>query len=492
MKKFFVILLSLTLIFPLTACKKKKDNLTEISKNLSLYEINLNIDAENKKVTANQKLNFVNNTNTILKTIKFHLYPQFFKPGATEKIVPSTKMNNAYPNGLSYAEFEIQRVKVGETDKTIFYENEYESILSVELNSSLMPNEQVLIYMEYSFTIPNCYHRFGYGDNTINIANFYPIVCVFENGEFNTNSYNSNGDPFYSDIANYSVNIYTQKQYIVAGTGEKINETIESGNKTTSFKALAVRDFALVLSDKFEVINSTINDTIVEYYYFNDNHYEQSLKAGIDAIKTFSELFGKYPYKTFSIVQADFVYGGMEYPNLVLISSSIENKDDYLNVIVHETAHQWWYGIVGNDAYTFPWLDEALTEFSTVIFYDNNEGYNLTHEKMINISKENYSLFISVYEDVLGTIDTSMRPVDEYETEPEYTYCTYVKGVLMFESLYQLVGKKDFIKSLQFYFENNKFKNAKPENLIFAFNEICKQDYTNFFASWVNGKVVIK
>jgi aminopeptidase N len=30
----------------------------------------------------------------------------------------------------------------------------------------------------------------------------------------------------------------------------------------------------------------------------------------------------------------------------------------------HELAHQWWYGIVGDDQYREPWLDEAFATFS--------------------------------------------------------------------------------------------------------------------------------
>ena len=492
MKKFFVLLLSLTLVFPLTACKKKKDNIEKLSTNLTSYEINLNINTENKTVVANQTVDYINNTNSILKTIKFHLYPQFFEQGATEYIVPSTNMNSAYPNGMSYADFNVDRVQVDDQEKTVVYDNEFDSILCVELNSSLMPDERASVYIEFSFTLPNCYHRFGYGENTINIANFYPVVCVFEDSQFNTNGYNANGDPFYSEMSNYCVNIGLDKQYIVAGTGKKTDEKIEDGNKKVSFQANLVRDFALVLSDRFEVINTTVEHTQIEYYYISDTTPTKSLQAGVDAIKTFSRLLGDYPYETFAIVECDFVYGGMEYPNLVMISSAIENQDDYLNVIIHETAHQWWYSMVGNDAYTHPWLDEALTEFSTLLFYDNCEGYNLNHSQMVDISKENYSLFISVYEDVLGPIDTSMRCVDEYETEPEYTYCTYVKGVLMFESLYQLIGEKDFINSLKIYFENNKYSNTIPQDLISAFNKTCKQDLNNFFSSWVEGKVIIR
>ena len=388
MKKFFVFLLSLLLTLPLAGCKQK-DNLNELSQDLSTYNIDLYVDVETKKVEATQTISYINNTNSILKNIKLHLYPQFFEQGATEKIVPSTKMNNVYPNGMSYAEFNINRLKVDETEKAIVYENEFDDILNVELNSSLLPEETSQIYFEYSFTLPNCCHRFGYGDNTINLANFYPIICVFENGAFNTNGYNANGDPFYSDMANYCVNITLDQQYIVAGTGKRTHENIENGEKSISFKAQMVRDFALIASDKFQIINEQFKDINIEYYYFNDSHPESSLKAGVDAIKTFSKLFGSYPYSNFSIVESDFVYGGMEYPNLVMISTDISNEDDYLNVIVHETAHQWWYGMVGNDEYTFPWLDEALTEYSTILFYDNNEGYNLTHKDMVDATKEN-------------------------------------------------------------------------------------------------------
>ncbi len=491
MKKFFVIIFSFVLIFSFSGCKKK-DNVNNLSKNLTNYEISLDLNTETKTVIAKQSVDYINNTSNILKTIKFHLYPQFFEEGATEFIVSNTKVNNAYPNGMSYAEFNVDRVVVDGTDKTIIYNCEFDSILCVELNSSLMPNERTNIYIEFSFTLPNCNHRFGYGENTINLGNFYPVLCVFENNEFNTNGYNSNGDPFYSEMANYCVNITLNKQYVVAGTGKKIDEKIRDGQKEVIFEAKLVRDFVLVISNKFEVISETVDDVCIEYYFTNNTNPNASLKAGVDAIKTFSNLFGDYPYSNFTIVQNDFIYGGMEYPTLIMVSNTIENSDDYLNVIVHETAHQWWYGMVGNDEFKFPWLDEALTEFSTLLFYDNNEDYNLTHEKMVNITKENYSLFISVYEDVLGTIDTSMRSVDKYSTEPEYTYCTYVKGVLMYESLYQLLGEKDFIKGLQIYFENNKYKNAIPDDLICSFEESCGNNLSNFFSSWLEGKVVIR
>ena len=492
MKKYLVIFLVLIVGFGCVACKKK-DNISEISRDLSNYEISLDFDTETKSAKASLSLDYINSSEDGLNELKFHLYPQFFKENATDLVVSSTKLNDAYPNGMDYSEFEIERVFVSGQDVSVQYQGEYDSILLVPLSNALLPNERVDILIEFSFQLPNCEHRFGYGENTINLGNFYPIVCVYENGAFDESGYNSNGDPFYSELANYSVTINLDNgNYDVAGTGEKTDTRLKDGKYQTTFNAKLVRDFAMVLSDKFELISKRVEDVSVEYYYFSDSNAGEHLRAGVDAIETFSELFGEYPYSTFSIVKTDFIYGGMEYPNLVMISADIENSDDYKNVIIHETAHQWWYGMVGNDEYTYPWLDEALTEYSTLLFYDYNSNYNLSHSEMLEASKSNYTLFVTVYRDVLGDLDTSMRAVDEYSSEAEYTYCTYVKGVLMYESLYQLIGKDDFLSGLKNYFQDNKYTNATPADLINSFEKSCGSDLENFFLSWINGKVVIR
>ncbi len=493
MKKFILCFLCACFSLTFVGCKKA-DNLNNLSANLTSYIINVDLNAATHSATCTERVMYVNNSGAILKNVKFHLYPQFFEEVGAGKVVASTQMNEAYPHGMSYAEFEVTRVAVAGKDQPVVYSGECDGILSVDLNSSLMPDKNVEIYIEFNFTLPNCEHRFGYGDNTINLGNFYPIACVYENGSFDESGYSPNGDPFYSDMANYSVNIATDSAYTVAGSGRKTQDTLENGKKVCKFTALMVRDFALVLSNKFEVVSGMADKTAVDYYYFDedDDSAKANLQTGIDAIKTYSKLYGDYPYENFSLVKADFVYGGMEYPNLVLINADIDNVDDYKNVIIHETAHQWWYGVVGNNEHEHPWLDEGLTEYSTLLFYDNNSGYNLTHAEMLKANKENYTLFMSVYSDVLGDIDTSMRSIYDYSTEPEYTYCTYVKSVLMFESLNGLIGQKKFISGLKEYYSANKYTNAKPENLISAFEKTSKTALTNFFNSWLQGKVVVR
>jgi aminopeptidase N len=36
----------------------------------------------------------------------------------------------------------------------------------------------------------------------------------------------------------------------------------------------------------------------------------------------------------------------------------------------HEVSHQWFYGIVGSDQITEPWLDESIAEYSAYLYYE--------------------------------------------------------------------------------------------------------------------------
>ncbi len=487
--KKLLLLTLLPLIFVLVGCKQ--DEVLKASKNLSTYNIDITLN-DDKTLDCTQTVEYKNNTGTSLDHIMFHLYPQSFRIGATSSVVSSLNYKKCYYNGASDGGINIIKQTVNGQDSTIEICGNDEDIANVKLSESLQPNDSVEVYFEYKVTIPNINHRFGYGDDTINIANFYPIACMYENGDFVIDSYHYNGDPFYSDVANYNVNITANKNLVLANSGEV--SSIVEGEETNTYnlKALTVRDFAMVLSDKFEVVSDNIDGTTINYYYYNNQYPSEAIKTAVDSVKTFNKLFGTYPYKTLSVVESDFVHGGMEYPNLVLISDMVDVQSDYINVIVHEIAHQWWYGIVGNNEYAYGWLDEGLTEYSTILFYDENPQYNVNTDELIKNTTNSFVTFVDVYTKVFSKVDTTMnRKLNEYNNESEYVYIAYVKGMLIFDNIKELLGKDKFCKCLQTYFEDNKFKIATPDSLIEAFNKSSKCNLRDVFTSWINGKVKI-
>jgi aminopeptidase N len=149
--------------------------------------------------------------------------------------------------------------------------------------------------------------------------------------------------------------------------------------------------------------------------------------------------------------------------------------------------------VVGNNAYQFGWLDEGLTEYTTALFYEFNDTYEIKKEEVIENALTSYNMFQQVYEQIFGSIDTTLtRTLGEYRTEPEYVYMAYVKAMLLFNELRTTIGDKAFFKAIKQYYNENQFQNVTPEMLITSFEKSTKRNLKSWFSSWIDGKVIIK
>lgn len=489
MKKLFCFALVIFSLITLCACK---DNFA-FKQNLTTYNLNLTYINETKTLKGEENVVYKNSSNNTLNCVKFHLYPNAFRENAKATVVAKTNEAKAYPNGKSYGNIQIESV-TGESDVSSFdICGEDENILQINLNSELYPNDKVSINITFVVTLPNINHRFGYGENAVNICNFYPIACVYENGEFMTKMYNSNGDPFYSEVADYNVSITYPKDQILASTGVQTKNIEDGDTICTQIQAKCVRDFGFVLSNKFQQKNSTYDNRIsVNYYYYGDEKPEETLSLIEEVFAFFEDKIGMYPYSQISVVETNFVHGGMEYPNMVLISDALSDYDTYKMVVIHELLHQWWYSAVGNNQFDYGWIDEGLTEFCTIYYYEKHPDQNKTMDDLIKSATQNYLTFVKVYKSIQNTVDTSMnRPLDAFNTEPEYVYNTYVKGTLMFSTIYNVVGEKNFVKALKYYYNKNVYEIANDKEIISCFSKGIGKNLENLFDSWLTGKVVI-
>lgn len=479
-KKVIAVLLSAAMGLSLTACA------SEEKKNNSVYSITASL-SEDKVLTAEVTCKYVNNTDVPLDEVWFHLYPNAYREGAKVCPIADGEVSAAYPNGKSYADLDITSVVVNGSARDITLSGTDENILAVPLGKTLEPTDSVKIGINYTLKLPNVSHRLGYTDKSINLGNFYPIACVYKDGAFVADPYYSTGDPFFSECADYSVEFSAPEKLTGAFTGAVKSKSSENGVTTYSVTAKNVRDFCAVFGE-FNKMSGLAGSTIVNYYYYKDSAPESSLNTSIDAVNTFSKLFGEYPYPEYTVVQTSFVHGGMEYPCLSMISDKYAG-DSYKDVIVHETAHQWWYAVVGNNEVKHAWLDEALAEYSTMMFYENNEGYKYTFNGKRADALSAYTLYCETYKDN-GMGNTSMtRAVNEYENATEYSYMTYVKGALMLDDVRNTVGSGAFKSGLKRYYSGNKFGIAEPQNLIGAMEKASKRRLSALFDSWLDGNV---
>lgn len=454
-------------------------------KQLSKYTIDASLSQDNV-LTASVVCDYVNNTDVPLDEVWFHLYPNAYRNGAKFAPVPDDRITEAYPDGRSYATLDISAVTVNGAATDITVAGEDCNILAVD-TGTLQPADTVTVTINYTLSLPKVRHRLGYTDNSVNLANFYPIACVYRDGAFVADTYSSIGDPFFSECADYSVTLELPSGYDCAATGT-VEKTESDGKTVYKSTARNVRDFAAVVGNKYSKMSGRSGMTVVNYMYYNDADPDGGLNAAIDALRVFGELFGEYPYAEYTVVQTGFLQGGMEYPGLSMISDGMTG-DGKKDVIVHETAHQWWYGVVGNDEVKYPWLDEALAEYSTMMFYEHVDGYKYTFNAKRADALAAYMLYCETFKNN-GLGDTSMtRPVTGYEGETEYSYMTYVKGALMLDDVRNTIGSDAFVNGLKSYYSGNMYAVAEPQHLIGAMEKASRRELNALFESWLNGNV---
>ena len=479
---FLAVIILISSVFLFTACGRKSGKVTE-------YDI-VSIYDGNKTISGVEKVTFYNDTENAYKELKFNLFANAYRENAKYSPVATHHLSKSYPNGLNYGKIDILSVKDGDKPLEYLICGVDENILSVTLENEVFPDEKVCVTIEYSITLANVISRTGENENTINLACFYPILCAIDESGFYECVYYSTGDPFFSECANYKVEFTCPKEFIVANAGEKVDSKIVENNCVYNFELENARSFNLVLSKYFSLLTKEINGVTVNYYYYNDSEPERSLNTAVTAIKTYSDLFGKYPYKTFSVAETKFIEGGMEFPTLVMISDELDTNA-YQEVIAHETAHQWWQTVVGNNEIEYGFLDEGLTEYSVVLFYENNPEYNLTREALVKSSEDTFKIFCSVYDKLYNGVNTAMiRPLSDFSSEYEYVNIAYIKSVIMYDTLRKTVGDDGFFKALKRYFKEYSFKIANPYSIVGVF-EKEGLDTNGFFESFYLGKEIL-
>lgn len=457
------------------------------SSSTNLYEMELEMDDENRVLSGQELVTYYNRSDKPLKDIYFHIYPNAFNNKETSPVMFGD-ISYAYPKGFSPCNINILNVSVG--GKKISYTicGTDSTILCLKLNRPVKKGKKLHIQIDFRLKIPESRDRIGYYDGSYIFGNWYPIAAVYDNRGWNLDPFYNIGDPFYSDVANYKIKLTLPDKYIVAVTGNIIDENVKNGERTLRIEGKSFRDFAWAASSKFKVFSREVDGINIKYYFLNSNEerISKALTAVGEAIRVFNESFGKYPYTSYSIVESHFK-AGMEYPGLILIPDSYFTRNKSMlgleGVIAHETAHQWWYGVVGNNEIDEAWLDEGLATYSKVMYFEKVNGASFGrdyYEKNISLIYENKRKSIKKREIIL-------KPLYEFDGWKEYDTLAYKKGAVIFEMLREKTGDDMFLAVLKKYYNDNRFKNANTKDFKNVVETITNKKWDAFFNEWLSG-----
>ncbi len=235
-------------------------------------------------------------------------------------------------------------------------------------------------------------------------------------------------------------------------TGTAVKGDAAADGTVWSVKARDVRDLAMVAGAGMTATTGNQDGVEIACYSFSDSVWgDAALAAAKASIGAYDKAYGKYPSDKLTIVQANLDSTGMTYPDLILINRTLAANPDpdggMSIVIAHEIAHQWFYGLVGNDQYEEPWLDESLTSYSELLYMGTY------------LSKEEIATRVQTIENGLQS-DGSLTDAASYRLDRAYgafandylyTAITYKAGEVFLYRLREAIGDDAFTAALNDY-----------------------------------------
>ncbi len=324
--------------------------------------------------------------------------------------------------------------------------NEYNLIsdrLEIPLASPLPPEATVNLLLHFDLALPpaDMYHVFGYNEFQTNLVDWYPFIVPYSNGWLLHPPANV-GEHLVYDVSNFDVTLRLADPMLTVTIAA--GAPAESAGGVWRYHLQNARTFVFSASNAFQTVSTTANGISVTGYFFTSETVQAiaALNEVAKALKTFTTLFGPPPYSSLTMVESPF-FDGMEYDGLFFLSREYYLSSDgtvlnnLIDIAVHETAHQWWFGSVGNDQAMEPWLDEALATYSERLFYEQNYP-EVTAWQEFRIDSYSPS----------GWVDTDIYHGEDFRT---YANAVYLRGAQFLQELRQRAGDPAFFAFLKDY-----------------------------------------
>ena len=437
------------------------------------YTIDLTIalDEAAATITGSQQVRYTNRTPHTLNRIVFRLYPNLPSFGGQMTVSRIMVDGRAAPAQL---------------DPT-------GTVLSIPLPPPLARGESTTLALDYEIRVvaeqTRLYNQFSYIDGVLSLPNAYPVLSVYEprSGWWSVTDH-SQGDAVYSETGFYEVTLTAPDDLTVITSGTEIaSDEGANGAVTRTIVAPLMRDFAIFAGPRYVSHSAEVDGVTVTIFYDParpnaETNANAGLRATVEAVRLFNSLFGPYPYAKLDVVQTPTTAGGIEYPGVFVVGYDAWDQisDRFLFVVVHETAHQWWYSLVGNDQTLDPWMDEALAQFAVALFIGALEGDG-SYGAAMNSFLLQHDRFVSLGEGLDFPIGL---PVSEYEGM-SYFYTVYQKGPLFFGALVDTYGGEAALGALSDYFDAYRYRIAEPADMLHSFEQSLDADLDDFFEEWV-------
>ena len=506
------------------------------------YRIDVRLDPATKQLRGRQRLTWWNPSSDAVSDLWFHLYLNAFKNSASTFYRESggrLRSDEMPEDGWGWIDVKSMKLADGR-DLTPGFSfqapddgnREDQTVLHVPLPSPIPPDGSVTVDIEFTAQLPRVFARTGHapGDFFL-VGQWYPKLGVYEPagtrgrtaGGWNCHQFHANSE-FYADYGRFEVDITVPSRFVIGATGErKATKKNPDGTTTYTYVQDDVHDFAWTVDPDYVEVKarfSAKNDVSEEEYErvakmlrrsvdevrLSDvditvlvhpphqpqaDRYVRAAKAGL---KFFGLWYGRYPYKTLTVVDpapGGNGAGGMEYPTF--ITGGTSHVLNYWGgvlapegVTVHEFGHQYWYGLVGNNEFEEAWLDEGINTYSTSKVMQQAFGAMLQVPGILLGPNDDARLSNSPER----KFDRIRQPAWTYQGG-SYGFYSYQKPQLSLHTLERHLGEELMARVMRTFHERWRFAHPSSDDFYRVANEVAGQDLSWFFTQAIESDRVL-
>jgi hypothetical protein len=374
------------------------------------------------------------------------------------------------------------------------------SLAAADLPNAVQPGDTIRLRVEWTGRFPRNFDRTGAIGSYFFASQWFPKLGVFGDGGWVARQFFANAE-FFSDFGRYDVRMTVPADFILGATGIEQSRAPAGDRITYRYVADNVHDFAWTASPDFvertqRFEHAGLPPVTMRLLAQPDKVHlaDRQFAAAAATLRYYGEWFGPYPYGALTIVDPAFQSEseGMEYPTIFTGGArwlSPANSNDPEYVVIHETGHQFWQGMVANNETEHAWLDEGINEYAdsrlqSVAFQPNYlvqrffGGFIPWQYRDIALQRATDTNWMNTFRraadrDTLSTPTWVLWP-------GTHQALSYHKAALMLHSLERLHSWEVMQRVLATFFARWQYRHPAPEDFFAVLDEVTNTDHDGF------------
>lgn len=470
-----------------------------LSPRITNYKMDVTLDTEAKTVSGTTLVSWRNTSDQAVDNLQFHLYLNAFRSNHASMYIGGTggpaydemgfgwcdvhQILDPEGNDLAYDMEYIQPIDGNKYDKTV---------LKVPLRKAVKPGETITVEVDFTSKLPTTFQRTGYRDDYFFVAQWFPKLGVFENGDWSCHQFIAG--EFYSNHSLYEVDLTLPEEYVVGSGGVTLSQEVEEDMKTLHIRAEDIVDFAWTAWPDYEVVEDQWEHVHIRMmmdpaHMDQADRYLTSLKY---ALTYFKEHMGPYPWPHVTLVDPPLKgmgASGMEYTTLFTAGTSSGLPKGIRAaemVTVHEFGHAYLMGILATNEATEPWMDEGMNSYYEQRIMDHYYGPNMGMVQLGPVAISDKETGRSSYTgSALRKIGSNAMKSWEFP-HGSYGVISYQKAATWLHSLEGLIGTAVMDSVFTTYYDRWAFKHPNTQDFIDIVNEVVAKHHGDSLGADMN------